>query len=70
MVSVSGANDCDGKPLAVVNGDYAKTDKICNRHALYEKLEDPPQTADAAKIGMWCAAGKCRIGDMKNADKT
>ena len=41
-----------------MNGDYAKIGKMCNKHALYEKLEDPPQTADATKIGMWYAAGK------------
>ena len=50
-----------------MNGDYAKIGKMCNKHALYEKLEDPPQTADATKIGMWYAAGKWTIGDMKSA---
>jgi hypothetical protein len=56
-----------GKPLAFVNGDYAKIGKTYNKHALYENLEDPPQTADAANTGMWYTAGKWTIGDMKNA---
>ena len=64
MVRVSGATDGEGKAWARVNGDYAKTEHMCNRRALYEKLED----ASSHKVGLWCdASGKWTIGDMKNA---